>query len=104
VIEGISSALEHLKIDLGKVTNAVRRIDSLEIQVAEVYDLKSDIGTLSSTASDIDSSLKHLKADFQTVTEQVCVLKLVPQITTNKDFLLSRCQKIHPVWVISMQK
>jgi len=48
------------------------------IDEKRMKELKSDIGTLSSTASDKDSSLKHLKADFQTVTEQVCVLQLVP--------------------------
>jgi len=70
-------SLSLLSRAFGKRTSKILD-DSLEVQVAEVDDLKSDIGTLSSTASDKDSSLKHLKADFQTVTEQVCVLQLVP--------------------------
>lgn len=73
VIEGISTALDHLKVDLGKLSNAVRRIDSLELQMGVVDELKSDIERVSSKAEEADSSFKRFTADLQTLTEHVSI-------------------------------
>ncbi len=71
MIEGISTALDHLKVDLGKLSNAVRRIDTLELQMEAVGEIKSDIGRVATKSEETDSSLKQLTAELQTLTEHV---------------------------------